>query len=314
VNRRFAILAGVFVLATAGALAESQTAEAGRYRFSGGGRFSARAGGGVSVHYSRPAYGGYRSYGGGYRAYRGGFYNRGWGVRGSVYVGPRFGYYPGYYGYYPRTYYYYNPVPSYYGVYSYSQPYYPVAPAPVTAPSTVAVVAARPELPRFGVGLFAGGAAVEGTNGGDTKDSSDIGLLGRYRLTQGLLVEAEVGKTSYEENLRVDRRIGGSLVYEIGAYNKLAPYVLAGLGVQQAEVGGQFETRQNFGELGIGLRYAATPHLHLLFDVRAGSRATADSDDTTRGDIATRTIAPPTVDSNEGESYTRARFAAVLYF
>ena len=69
--------------------------------------------------------------------------------------------------------------------------------------STVAVVA-RPELPKLGVGLFAGGAAVEGTGGGDTKNSSDIGLLGRYRLTQGLLIEAEIGKTSYEENLRND--------------------------------------------------------------------------------------------------------------
>jgi hypothetical protein len=312
VNRRFALFAGAFVLAAVGTLVDSGTAEANRYRFGGGGRVHARTYGGGGVTYSRPSYG-YRSYGGGYRSYS---YSRGWGVRGSIYVGPRYGYYSPYYyrGYYPRYYYYYQPVPSYYGVYSYrEQPYYPVAPQPtVSAPGTVAVVA-RPELPRFGIGLFAGGASVEGTDGGTTKESQDVGLLARYRLTQGLLVEAEIGKTEYQDNLRVDRRMGASLVYEIGAYNKLAPYVLAGLGVQQAEVGGQFETRQNFGELGIGLRYAITPHVHITADIRAGSRATVGGD-TIQGDVATRSVAPPTANSNESESYTRFRLAGLFYF
>lgn len=294
------------MLAAVGTLVDSGTAEANRYRFSGSGRVHARAGGGVSVNYSRPSYrGGYNS---GYRSY-----NRGWGVRGSIYVGPRYSQYPRYS--YPRYYYYYQPVPSYYGVYSYrEQPYYPVAPQPtVVAPGTVAVVA-RPELPRFGIGLFAGGASVEGTDGGSTKESQDVGLLARYRLTQGLLIEAEIGKTEYQDNLRVDRRMGASLVYEIGAYNKLAPYVLAGLGVQQAEVGGQFETRQNFGEIGIGLRYAITPHLHLTADIRAGSRATVENDTVTNGDVATRSVTPPTASSNQGEEYTRFRLAGVYYF
>jgi len=288
VNRRFALFAGALVLATLGALAQTNTAEAGRFRFSGGGRVHARAHGGVSVSWSRPAY----------RPY----YGRGWSVGGRVYVGGD------YRPYYPRyRYYYYQPVPSYYGVYSHS--YYPVAPAPQQQVAIVAPVA-RPELPKFGIGLFAGGVSVE-----EQDDSSDIGLLGRLRLTPGLLVEAEIGKTSYEQDLRVDRRLGGSLVYEFGAYNKLAPYVLAGLGVQQADVGGEFTTTQNFGELGIGLRYAVSPHFHLLFDVRAGSRATASSDDPPpMTDIATRQVTPPSASSNESEEYTRARFAAVLYF
>jgi hypothetical protein len=307
VNRRLTILAGAFALMTLGALAESQNAEAGRYRFSGGGSRYSR-GGGVSVHYSRPSYGGYRGYS----------YGRGWGVRGSIYVGPSrgYGYYPRYYYPYPRYYYYYNPVPSYYGVYSYSQPYYPVAPqaSVVSAPGTVAVVA-RPELPKFGIGLFAGGSSVENTNGGSSNESQDIGLLGRFRLTNGLLIEGEFGKTEYANDLRIDRRLGAALIYEIGAYNKLAPYVLAGLGVQQAEVGdGQFQTRQNFGELGIGLRYALTPRFHLTFDVRAGSRATAESEAVPNPDVATRQISPPTVDSTANENYTRARFAAIYNF
>jgi hypothetical protein len=297
VNR--SLLTAAFAIATVGTLTQSETADAGRYRFSGGGRVHARVySPSVSVRYSRPSY----------RPYYSPRYS--YGVSGRIYVGPRYSYYPRYYTPYPRYYYYYQPVPSYYGVYS--QPtYYPVQPAATTA---VVAPAPRPELPRFGIGLFAGGASVEGTDGFEAKESSDIGLLGRFRLTPGLLIEGEVGKQSYENDLRVDRRMGASLVYEIGAYNKLAPYVLAGLGVQQAEVDGQFETRQNFGELGIGLRYAATPHFHLLFDVRAGSRSTADSDDSRNGDAVTREISPPTEVSNDAENYTRARFAAVLYF
>jgi len=301
VNRRLTLLAALG-LASLGLLADSSTADAGRFRFSGGGRVHARVSGGVSVGFSRPAY----------RP----SYRRSWGVSGHIYVGPRrsYSYYPRYYYHpYPRYYYYYQPVPSYYGVYA--QSYYPVQPAPTTPAATVAVVA-RPELPKLGVGLFAGGASVEGVDGSNSKDSSDMGLLGRLRLTTGLLVEAEIGKTSYQNDLRVDRRIGGSLVYEIGAYNKLAPYVLAGLGVQQADVGGgQFTTTQDFGEIGVGLRYAVSPHFHILADVRAGSRATASSSDAMpQTDVATRAVTPPTGNSNDNENYTRGRLAAVLMF
>ncbi len=309
-NRRLPLLA-VLGLASLGLLASSGTADAGRYRFSGGGHvhariggsFHARVGGGVSVRFSRPAY---RSYS------RPWLRNHRWGVRGHIYVGPRrhYAYYPRTY-YYPRYYYYYRPVPSYYGVYS--QSYYPVQPAATT--TAPVAVAERPPLPKLGVGLFAGGAAVEGTDGASTKDSNDVGLLGRLRLTTGLLVEAEIGKTSYQNDLRVDRRIGGSLVYEFGAYNKLAPYVLAGLGVQQAEVGdNQYTTTQDFGELGVGLRYALSEHLHVLFDVRAGSRATRSSDAMPNTDVATRQVTPPSASSNDNENYTRARLAAVLMF
>jgi hypothetical protein len=296
VNRRFTLFAGALVaFATLGSLADS--AEAGRYRFGGGGRVHARVSGHVSVGY-RGGYGyGYR---GGYRSYRG----AGWSVGGRIYVGPRYSYYPRYYSYYPR-YYYYTPVPSYYGVYT-EPSYYPVQPQPQPQVQAV-VVAQRPDLPKLGIGLFAGGVSVE-----DQNESSDVGLLGRLRLgNSGLLVEGEIGKTSYENDARVDRRIGGSLVYEFGAYNKLAPYVLAGIGVQQADVEGDFKTTQNFGELGVGLRWALTPRFHLLFDVRAGSRSAADANDVPASVARGASIGPST---DESEEYTRARFAAMLYF
>ena len=287
-TRRLPILLGL-----AGALALTSTstsAEAGRAHFSGGFHFSGGGGwrGGVHVssgwHWSRPAW-----------------HPTSWGVRGHIYVGSY---------YYPRPYYYYYEptyVPSYY-----SGSYYPVTAAPA-APGVVAAVVAQPELPKFGMGVFAGGVQVQ-----DVMDSSDVGVLGRVRLGNGgLLLEGELGKTSYENDLRVDRRLGASLVYEIGAYNRFAPYLLAGLGVQQAQVAGDYNTTQDFGEVGIGLRYAITPHFHLTADIRAGSRATVQNDagmPIPDGSTARTVPTPPTSASGDSEEYTRARLAAVLYF
>jgi hypothetical protein len=299
VNRRFALVLALG-LSTLATVAHVDSAEAGRYRyrFGGGGNVRVHArvpSGGVSVRYSRPYYSSSP--------------RRTWSVGGRVWVGG--GYYPRY-RYYRPHYYYYQPVPSYYGYYE--QSYYPVAPAPVQQPAqppavAVAAPAPRRELPKFGIGLFAGGVSVENVD-----ESSDVGVLGRFRLSKGLLIEGEVGKTSYEENLRVDRRMGASLVYEIGAHNRFAPYILAGVGVQQAEVGGEFNTTQNFGELGVGLRFAVTPNVHLLFDLRAGSRASVSSDDPDLAGAAARTISPPSANSDESEEYSRARMSAVLYF
>ena len=127
------------------------------------------------------------------------------------------------------------------------------------------------------------------------------------------MVEGEIGKQSYANDLRIDRRIGASLIWEIGAENRFAPYVLGGLGVQQADVAGIYESTQNFGELGVGIRYAITPRFHLAADIRAGSRATISSD-TPMTDAAARMIAPPTSDSGETESYARSRISALIYF
>ena len=110
-----------------------------------------------------------------------------------------------------------------------------------------------------------------------------MGLIARFRLTPGLVIEGELGKMSYDVNgtddLRVDRRLGASLLYEIGAYNKWAPYLLAGIGVQQADVGdGYYTTTQDFAEIGVGIRWAVSPKFHLAFDLRAGTRGTVASD------------------------------------
>lgn len=252
-----------------------------------------RGGGHVSVHWSSPRTSSWRPH---------------WSVGGHIHVGvrgPRVRYYRPYrpyYYYYGATY-----VPSYYGT-----AYYPVAPAPEVAPGVVAVAQpALPPLPKFGLGLFAGGVTVE-----DVSESSDYGVLARFRLGNGgLFVEGELGKTSYEDALRVDRRLGASLIYEFGTRNRFAPYILGGLGVQQAEVAGSYTTDQNFAELGVGVRFAVTPKLHLALDVRAGSRDSMSSPDTPVAGTAARSIAPPSGNApDDNEGYSRARLSAVLYF
>lgn len=296
----------------------SGTAEAdGHVRFSGGGHFrgggyhgGVHVGGGYrgGVHFARPAWRGgyYRGYGYGYRGgYRGGYRSPYYRTGGRIWVGGG-GYYNPYYYYRPYYYsYYYAPeaVPS----------YYPVAPGPtVAAPGVAAqgmVAIPQRELPKFGIGLFAGGISVEGVD-----QSSDVGVLGRLRLGNGgLVVEGELAKTSFKDDERVDRRLGGSLIYEFGARNALAPYVLVGLGVNQAQVGDGYNTTQDFAEVGVGLRLALSEHIHLALDVRAGSRGTVSSDDSFSGNLE-RSIAPPPANSDDTEQYTRARLSAILMF
>nr|HEX4314077.1 outer membrane beta-barrel protein [Kofleriaceae bacterium] len=300
-------------------LVNGGSAEAGRGggggHFSGGGGFHGGASfhgsvhvgggfhGGAAVHGSVGFRGGYHStYRGGYRSargyggrgYRGGYYG------GHIWVGGCWGCGPYNYGYYPEY------VPSYYGT-----TYYPVSGQPTYAAQVAAI---RPELPRFGIGLAAGGVSTSNPDGSSTHDSDDVAFLGRLRLTPGLIVEGELGKTTYDNDSRVDRRLGASLIYEIGAYNKLAPYVLVGGGVQQADVNGNYNTDQSFAEIGVGLRYAITPHFHIAADIRAGSRSSISNDQVPVLTTAERTLAPPTSDSGQNEDYTRGRLSAILYF
>ena len=104
-----------------------------RRHFSGGGVHVGGGGGyHASVHWG----------GGGY------YHPHSWGVRGHIYVG-------GYHPYYYRPYYnyYYPVVPR-----TTARAYYPVEAEPRTRrPATTVAVVAQPELPRFGIGLFAGG-------------------------------------------------------------------------------------------------------------------------------------------------------------
>lgn len=303
--RRMSTLPAVLLGSVLGAtLLHAGTAEAGHIRFSGGVHVS----GHVSSHFARPVF---RP---AWRPWR----PRVW-VGGSVWVGSY---------YYPRPYYYsYYPYPEYVPSYS----YYPAA--PTAAPGAVTAVAPPSPLPTFGFGVFAGSTSIQDRTG----ETRELGILARLRLTPGLLLEAELGKDTLKGDVaacpsgvsrcdfvasgeRIDRRIGGSLIWEITPHSSLAPYVLIGGGVQQAKVSSgdffasNFTTTQDFGEVGAGLRLALSRNFHLTADLRAGRRKTIDSN---QGDVTilARTINPPSGAANDDtEDYTRGRIAAVLSF
>lgn len=284
------------------ALLQGGAAQAGHAHFSGGVHVGGRVSGGV--RFAGPRYAGSVRYGYARPArsyYYHRYYHRPW-AGGRVYIG---GYYPYAYGYYP---YYPEVVPSYYGT-----TYYPVVPQPAVAVAAP-MIPAEPPLPTFGIGVFGGSTSV---GSDDHQESTDFGGLARVRLGQsGLLLEGEIAKTKFKDDVRVDRRIGGSLIYEIGAHNAFAPYVLAGGGVNQADVDGSFSTRQEYGEIGVGLRWALSRNLHLTLDVRAGERQAYDSTQPVEVSATARSVAPPSGvnGSNDTEDYTRARLAAILNF
>jgi hypothetical protein len=319
VNRRLPLLLGALVFASFVGGSERQ-ASAGRFsggvHFGGGAHFSGgvHVSGGASAHWSsRPGgyYGGY----GGYRGYSYRPRPSYWGVRGHIWIGGGYSYYPSYYYYsYP---YYAESVPS----------YYPVQPA-YAGPSAMPVVVAQPPLPKLGVGLFAGGVNTDYNTSTNTSET-DVGVLARYRLTEGLLIEGELGKVSTSvtdpntgatvDNARVDRRLGGSLIYEIGARNAFAPYVLGGMGVEQASVNGNYNTTQDYVEIGAGLRFALSRNFHLTLDIRAGQRTSVSSPDMAQtlppNTTASMVAPPPSSGTNSNaEDYTRARLSAILYF
>ena len=192
-----------------------------------------------------------------------------------------------------------NCEPQYYG---------PIAPAPATYVSAPVVV--ENPLPRWGFGVFMGGVSVEGQHEGE-----DVGLVGQFRLTRGLILEGEYAKNTLEDGGRVDRRMMAGLTYELGAERRLAPYLTAGLGTSQVEVDGGWKDNQALGEVGAGLRWRLSPRLALFGDMRLGSRETMNADEPTRGDggIPTDASARALVPDAE-ESYSRVRLGALLTF
>ena len=182
--------------------------------------------------------------------------------------------------------------------------YYPVAPAPV-----VAAPAPRPQLARIGIGAFVGGAEIDDQHSGD-----EAGLLLRLRLTPGWHLEGELAGSEHGDSDRVDHRLGASMIYEFGAQNNWAPYVLAGLGVNEIQNDdGIVQTTQSYAELGAGLRWALTPRFHLAADVRGGAAESVEKSSATLEGAAARVVPPPST-TNEKETFTKARLSAMFYF
>jgi opacity protein-like surface antigen len=180
---------------------------------------------------------------------------------------------------------------------------YYTEPAPVV---TVAAPLPPPPVPTFGIGVFAGSVDVEGNEYG-----TDLGLVGRLRLSDHFRLEGELSKTDIEDGARIDRRVGGALLYDFNPYGRFAPYILAGAGVGRAELDGMYGANQGYGEVGLGLEWRLTRQFALIGDIRAGSRQNRADDDAVQPLISTT---PPQATMDEDENYTRGRIGALLYF
>jgi len=192
------------------------------------------------------------------------------------------------------------PVPSYYVEY--------VAPAPIYAPPQPLyidqpMIPAPAPMSRWGIGAFAGSVHID-----DQEVGSDLGLVGRYRLSRSWSLEGEVAKTKSTGGSRVDRRVGGAVVWNLPVGRRLKPSLLLGAGYGQSEFGqGEFHAEQGYGEVGFGLTYKLTRSLHLMADVRAGTRSTTDDDImyVAKGGV---------VEFDQDEDYSRARLGGMFYF
>jgi hypothetical protein len=181
--------------------------------------------------------------------------------------------------------------------------YAPIAPV---ATGIGYVAAPRPALPRWGLGVFAGGVALENQEAG-----TDYGVAGRVRLLGGLYLDGEIAKSQVESDAtRVDRRAALGLTWDISPYRRLSPTLIGAVGAIDTQVGSEYQTTQAFSEVGLGLRYGLTERVHLFGDIRAGSRAQADDGASPRGGATARVAPAP----DETEEYTSARIGAMLFF
>jgi hypothetical protein len=264
-------------------------AHADRYRVRVGGQARVRIGGpSVRVRYRAP-----RVYGPGvrvrYRPYYRPYRYRTWSVGGHVSGGL----------YYGSAVYYADPPPP-----PPPRCYEGCGPVVYSTPAPAPVAYVEPPLPRLGIGVFAGSMDVEGQEIG-----SDVGLLGRLRLTNHFQLEAEFAKSEIADSTRVDRRIGAAAIYDFSPRSTFSPFVLAGLGFSQTEIGDdEFSTEQGYGELGVGLTWNLSRHLAISGDLRAGQRESSDDD------VALLATMPQPLPMEEDEAFTRARLSAILFF
>jgi hypothetical protein len=174
-------------------------------------------------------------------------------------------------------------------------------------PQPVAVTTVIPDrFPRFGIGLFAGGMNVE-----DREASSDIGVIGRFRLTRSLALEGEIAKSELEDGSRIDRRLGATLLWDLSPRRSLSPHLLVGFGAVRADIdseGRSTHADQGYGEIGVGLGWRLSRHLEISADVRAGVRDSRSDDPVVFSTVGSEPLV------NEDEGFTRGRLAAMLYF
>jgi hypothetical protein len=188
--------------------------------------------------------------------------------------------------------------------YGYDQGYdqgygYPPPPSQhVAAPPPVVVSAPPPvaELPRLGLGVYAGSVNIDNrTQGGE------LGLFGRLRLTEKVYVEAELAAAEMTD-ARLDNRLGAALLFDFSPRSRFSLNVLGGLGLTQSQTNETITDEKSYGELGLGLTYRPTPRFHIAADARVGQR-------TPVMDEFAKDSTPI-----EAENFSRGRLSAIVLF
>lgn len=157
---------------------------------------------------------------------------------------------------------------------------------------------------RWGLGAFAGSMSTRGMESG-----SDLGLFAQYRFSQAIRAELELAKSKQADGGRVDRRVGGAILYNLTPHRRLSPFLLMGAGYGQSEIAaGEFHAQQGYGEVGAGLRLRLTPSIHIVGDLRSGRRSTKD------GDVYMSKSSMSGASVEEDEGYTRLRVGGLISF
>lgn len=182
--------------------------------------------------------------------------------------------------------------PSYYAPPAYAAP----------APASVTVAApSKPALPRWGIGVFAGAIDVD-----ERMQGQELGVLGRLRLSDALLLEAELARTDMLQG-RMDQRAGGALLLDLSPRSRLSVHLLGGLGVTQTVIE-DWHAQQGYAELGAGVTWRVNPRLHLTADVRAGAR---EQIEVAPASASAKALAPS---ATAHEEFTRGRLSAIVSF
>lgn len=190
--------------------------------------------------------------------------------------------------------------------------YYVSRPRPVYSQTTYvqggyappAPVYIAPRVSRWAVGAYAGSVEVDGA----PEAMPDLGIMGQFRLSPAFTLEAELSRSERSEISRVDRRVGASVLYDFSPDQTISPYILAGVGLSQTDIGeGAFLADKAYGEVGLGARLRLGHRFQLLADVRLGSRESED-------DAVYKTSEPIAPMVQPDEQYARFRLGGLINF
>ncbi len=143
----------------------------------------------------------------------------------------------------------------------------------------------------------------------DQRDGDQLSLLGQFRLTPRTTLEAEYGRTEYDDGNDVDRRLGGALAFQVGRLAFLSPFIVAGGGA----IG---EGRDPYLEAGGGIKFPVTRNIVLMLDVRSGKRW--GQDEASGNGVGPQPMANVVQPENRGSvgdvKYSRWRLVGMIFF